>query len=163
LPASWPKKNIEKGKHYVDLTQPDTFVVMNQPEGQYNAILGGIMALRMAVLGAKGVVVNGRVRDTQELGSIKEFSIFGRSTSTVGAGALSVPHALNVPLVINEITINPGDVIFADPLEGVVSIPSDLLEKVLELLPKLVSDDEKVKEAVKAGMAVQEAFEKFRT
>jgi len=40
---------------------------MKQPEGQKCAILGGIMALRMKVLGAKGVVVNGRVRDLAEL------------------------------------------------------------------------------------------------
>ncbi len=42
-------------------------MVMKQPEGQKCAILGGIMALRMKVLNAKGVVVNGRVRDLSEL------------------------------------------------------------------------------------------------
>lgn len=59
--------NIPAGKHWVDLTQPETIVVMKQPEGQKCAILGGIMALRMKVLNAKGVVVNGRVRDLSEL------------------------------------------------------------------------------------------------
>lgn len=42
-------------------------MVMKQPEGQKCAILGGIMALRIKVLNAKGVVVNGRVRDLVEL------------------------------------------------------------------------------------------------
>ena len=41
---------------------------MSQPEGQKCAVLGGIMALRMMVLNAKGVVVSGRVRDVVELG-----------------------------------------------------------------------------------------------
>ena len=40
---------------------------MKQAEGQKCAILGGIMTLRMKVLNAKGVVVNGRVRDIAEL------------------------------------------------------------------------------------------------
>lgn len=62
-----PQANIPAGKHYIDLTQPETIVVMKQPEGQKCAILGGIMALRMKVLNAKGVVVNGRVRDLVEL------------------------------------------------------------------------------------------------
>jgi regulator of RNase E activity RraA len=42
-------------------------VVISQPSGQTNAVLGGIMAVRMKVLGARGVVVDGRVRDLEEL------------------------------------------------------------------------------------------------
>ena len=62
-----PEPNISAEHHYVDLTQPDTIVVMQQPEGQKCAVLGGIMALRMSVLEAKGVIVSGRVRDVEEL------------------------------------------------------------------------------------------------
>ena len=43
-----------------------------------------------------------------------------------------------------------------------VVIPADKLEQVLELLPKLTADDDKVKEAVLGGMSVQEAFKRFR-
>lgn len=57
------------GKHWVDWTQPGTITVINQPPGQYCAVLGGIMAARMSYLGVKGVVANGRVRDLAELSS----------------------------------------------------------------------------------------------
>jgi regulator of RNase E activity RraA len=67
----YPDVNIPAGKHWVDLTEPETIVVMAQPEGQKCAVLGGIMALRMKVLNAKGVVVNGRVRDVVELGETR--------------------------------------------------------------------------------------------
>lgn len=59
--------NIPIDKHWVDLTIPDSIVVISQPSGQSNAVLGGIMALRAQILGAKGVVVSGRVRDLDEL------------------------------------------------------------------------------------------------
>lgn len=62
-------KNIPEGKHYVDLTRANTIVVMYQPNNHKCAVLGGIMALRMKVLNAKGVVVSGRVRDVAELES----------------------------------------------------------------------------------------------
>lgn len=62
-----PAGNIPKGDHWVDLTKPGTFVVESQPEGQRNAVLGGIMALRMKKLDAAGVVVHGRIRDLEEL------------------------------------------------------------------------------------------------
>ena len=54
------------------------------------------------------------------------------------------------------------DIIFCDPAEGTVVIPRDLLKDTLDLMPKLVSADDKVKEAVMDGMSVVEAFKKFR-
>lgn len=65
--SNYPAANIPADKHWVDLTVPDSIVVISQPEGQKNAVLGGIMALRAQVLGAKGVIVSGRVRDIDEL------------------------------------------------------------------------------------------------
>lgn len=62
-----PEGNIPSDSYWVDETQPGTIVVMSQPKGQINAVLGGIMAFRMKVRGAKGVVVSGRVRDMGEL------------------------------------------------------------------------------------------------
>lgn len=59
--------NIPKGVHWADLTQPGTIVVLKQPEGQKNAVCGGIMAVRMKVCQAKGIVVAGRARDIEEL------------------------------------------------------------------------------------------------
>ncbi len=51
---------------------------------------------------------------------------------------------------------------FCDPVEGVVVIPQNLLDAVLELLPKLVGADDRVKEDVKRGVSVQEAFARHR-
>jgi regulator of RNase E activity RraA len=65
--SSYPPKNVPAGKHYVDLTEPETIVVLSQPKGQICAVLGGIMALRMQMRNAQGVVVHGRVRDMAEL------------------------------------------------------------------------------------------------
>jgi regulator of RNase E activity RraA len=57
------------GTHWADWAQPDSIVLIDQPAGQSCAVLGGIMAARMKVLGVKAVVVNGRVRDLSELRS----------------------------------------------------------------------------------------------
>ncbi|KAI9765609.1 MAG: hypothetical protein M1840_007298 [Geoglossum simile] len=119
------------------------------------------MAVRMKVLGAKGVVVDGRVRDLEELRGVG-LSIYARGTSTVGAGAASVPHLVNVAIGVGGVNVVPGDIIFADPVEGVVCIPKDKLDDVLRVLPSITAADERVLEAVKAGMEVQEAFRKFR-
>jgi len=55
-----------------------------------------------------------------------------------------------------------GDIVFADPVEGVVVIPQDKMDAVLELLPRLTAADDKVKEDVERGSLVKDAFEKHR-
>jgi regulator of RNase E activity RraA len=88
--------------------------------------------------------------------------IFAKGTSTVGAGLSSVPYAINVRIVVEGVSITPGDVVFADPENGVVVIPQDVLEKVLEILPGLVEADRRAIEDVKAGVSVSEAFRRHR-
>lgn len=63
------QRDTVKQPHWVESTRPDTVVVIEQPEDQRCAVLGGIMAARMKFLGAKAVVVggSGRVRDITEL------------------------------------------------------------------------------------------------
>ncbi|CZR57034.1 related to dlpA protein [Phialocephala subalpina] len=159
--SALPEANVPPGKHWVDLTESNTIVVMTQPEGQKCAILGGIMALRMKVLNAQGVVVSGRVRDVVELGSTG-LPIWAKATSIVGAGAESKPHAVQVPLNIDGTIINPGDLVFSDIVNGVVVIPQEQLSSVIELLPRLVEADDRVKEDVSQGVTVQDAFKMHR-
>ncbi len=63
-----PAENtIPKGSHWVDLTEPGTVVVIDQPEGQKCAAVGGIMAQRMKARGVAACVIGGRFRDLAEL------------------------------------------------------------------------------------------------
>ena len=56
-----------------------------------------------------------------------------------------------------------GDIVFCDPLEGVVVIPKELIGDVIQLMPRLVEADDKVKEDVQAGRSVFEAFKEHRS
>ncbi|KAI6769016.1 hypothetical protein HG531_010120 [Fusarium graminearum] len=156
-----PQRNIPEGTHWVDLTEPGTIVVLKQPDGQKNAVCGGIMAIRMKVCQAKGVVVAGRVRDIQELKSTS-LPIWARGLSTIGVGGGSVPWAIQVPLDIDGTLVCPGDLAFSDPINGVVFIPKDKVASVIELLPKLTTADDKVKEDVLGGSTVYESFKLHR-
>ncbi|KAG5935148.1 hypothetical protein E4U60_003325 [Claviceps pazoutovae] len=159
--SSSPAANMPKGIHWADVMEPETFVVMKQAPGQTNAICGGIMALRMKMRRVRGIIVAGRVRDVQELRSTK-LPILALGTSTVGAGAASTPHALQVPLDINGVIVAPGDIAFQDPVNGVVIIPRDKMDRVLDLLPGLTAADERVKDDILKGVSVYEAFARHR-
>ncbi|KAI9744776.1 MAG: hypothetical protein M1818_001701 [Claussenomyces sp. TS43310] len=166
--ANHPPGNIPAGEHWVDLTKADSIVVESQPQGQHNAVLGGIMALRMKQRAARGVVVHGRIRDLEELRetglpSQNKTKIWATATSTVGTGASTKAHAVEIPITIAGTTVTPGDYVFADPANGVVVIPQDKLTAVLDLLPRLTAADDRVKDDVARGMSVQEAFQKHRS
>ncbi|KAG2419566.1 hypothetical protein HFD88_004362 [Aspergillus terreus] len=162
VPETADAHSFPVGTHWVDWAEPGTVAVIEQPAGQYCAVLGGIMAVRMKTLGVQGAVVNGRVRDLAEINAC-QLPVWAHGTSTVGTGAEAKPGARNVPVSLGGVTVSPGDIIFCDPLEGVVAIPRDLLDQVLEVMPKLVAMDDKVKEAVEQGMNVFDAFKQFRT
>ncbi|KAI9373831.1 ribonuclease E inhibitor RraA/Dimethylmenaquinone methyltransferase [Aspergillus egyptiacus] len=165
--SSSPEPNVHSenlfppGTHWVDNTTADTIVLIQQPPDQHCAVLGGIMALRMKTLGVKGVLVDGRVRDLEELHGCR-IPVWARGVSTVGTGAEAKPAYRDLPVDVGGVVVRKGDIVFVDPLEGVVVIPVELLDEVLRIMPGLVGMDDKVKEAVGAGMSVFEAFKKFR-
>lgn len=59
--------SVPEGSHWADETEPDTILVIEQPEHQTCAAVGGIMASRMRVRGLQGCIVGGRIRDLAEL------------------------------------------------------------------------------------------------
>lgn len=67
------------------------------------------------------------------------------------------PSEVGVPVKlqssIQDATINPGDYIIADQ-DGVVAIPSELAERVLELIPGIAGADEKAAKAILGSMSV---------
>ncbi|KAL5340493.1 ribonuclease E inhibitor RraA/Dimethylmenaquinone methyltransferase [Aspergillus crustosus] len=156
-----PSTTFPSDKHWVDVVEPNTVIIIEQPANQHCAVVGGIMAARMKVLGIKGVVVNGRIRDLAEIQG-SGLPVWARGTSTVGTGAEAKAGERGVDVDVGGVVVSPGDIIFCDPLEGVVAIPRNLLDHVLELIPKLISMDEKVKEAVENGESAYAAFKKFR-
>ncbi|KAI9825467.1 MAG: hypothetical protein M1832_001197 [Thelocarpon impressellum] len=160
-PHGQPQSNIPSDAHWVDMIYSGSVVVIDAPR-KSNAVIGDIMASRMKQLGVRAAVVNGRVRDVQKLEDC--LPVWALGTSTVGAGAEYKPFAVGrVSLHLeNGVAISPMDIIFCDPVEGVVVIPLRKLYAVLEMLPGLVEADDRVKADVERGVSVKEAFETHR-
>ncbi|KAL7273807.1 hypothetical protein RUND412_003315 [Rhizina undulata] len=160
--ASETQSQLPPSTHFADLARRDTIVVVSQPEGQYNAVLGGIIAARMVILGVRGFVVDGRVRDLVELAGL-DVDVYSRGVSAVGAGAESRPVAVDVPIIVSGVRVEPNDIVFADPAnDAVIAIPRMKLTSVMEILPGIVDADDKVMEDIKKGRSVWGAFKEHR-
>ncbi|KAI9927130.1 hypothetical protein MW887_003513 [Aspergillus wentii] len=136
----------------------------NYPLPHVNAVYGGLMTLRAQALHAAGVVIDGRVRDLGEHRALN-FPLFARSVGTTAGGAACRPSEINVPLRLNsdiqDAWVHPGDYIIAD-LNGVVVLPQDLAEQVLDVIPGIAAADAKCAEGIKTGRSVQDVFKEFR-
>jgi regulator of RNase E activity RraA len=51
----------------VDAGRAGTILFLSQPAGLYNAVLGGIMAQRAKLLGVEAVVIDGQLRDINDI------------------------------------------------------------------------------------------------
>ena len=69
---------------------------------------------------------------------------------------------MQVPITVAGVHVEPGDIIVADTGEGVVSIPKSMVQVVLEYLESRGDGEDKIMDAVKSGMSVQEAFKRHR-
>ncbi|OJJ53591.1 hypothetical protein ASPSYDRAFT_36522 [Aspergillus sydowii CBS 593.65] len=150
--------------NYIDMIPRDAVIFISQPLPQVNAVYGGLMTLRAQALGAAGVVIDGRVRDLGEHRTLK-FPLFAKSVGTTAGGEVCRPSEVNVPVKLHSQNqaawIEPGDYIIGD-LNGVVRLPQELAEQVLDAIPAIAEADAKCAEGIKAGRSVQEVFKEFR-
>lgn len=57
--------------HFADNNQSGKVMYIQQPKNMYSACFGGLMGTRATVLGAAGVVIDGRFRDLLEMQEMK--------------------------------------------------------------------------------------------
>jgi regulator of RNase E activity RraA len=64
---------------------------------------------------------------------------------------------VDVPIKCGDVMVNPGDYIFGDA-DGVVVIPKYALEEVLRKAIEKVEQESTMREELRAGISVAEAF-----
>ena len=90
--------------------------------------LGAILATRLHVRGAGGVVTDGAFRDGAEIATCG-LPAFARSMNPHANTTIHYPSEIQVPLACGGIAVFPGDVVAGDG-DGVVVVPAHLAESV---------------------------------
>lgn len=123
------------------------------------ALVGELMCTRMKILGAAGAVVNGFHRDTHGILDLK-FPCFSYGRYAQDQGPRGKVIDFRVPIEIEGVRINPGDIIFGD-LDGVLVIPKDVEKEVILRSYEKATGEKMVAEAIKGGMAAKASFDKY--
>lgn len=120
------------------------------------ALWGGLMSTRAIHLKAAGAILNGYVRDTEEIRSLN-FPVCSRGAYAQDQGVRGKVLDYRVPINIEGVHINSGDLVFADD-EGVLIIPREIeAQAITDALQKMATENE-VAVAIRNGMSTQQAF-----
>jgi regulator of RNase E activity RraA len=117
------------------------------------------MSTRALKLRAAGAVLDGYTRDTREILALN-FPTFSRGRYAQDQGPRGKVIDFNVPIVIGQAQVRPGDIVFGD-LDGVCIVPAEANDDVFQRAIDKVRGEQLVRDALEAGMSTVEAFEKY--
>jgi 4-hydroxy-4-methyl-2-oxoglutarate aldolase len=140
-----------------DLKQNEVYVATGGSPDY--ALWGELMSTRALHLGSTGAVLNGYVRDTNAIVALK-FPTFSMGRYAQDQGPRGHVVDFRVPVEINGVRINSGDIIFGD-IDGVLTIPRAAEQEVVAKALEKASTENLVRTAIKNGMGTVEAFATF--
>ncbi|WP_107759043.1 RraA family protein [Dickeya sp. Secpp 1600] len=113
------------------LSQPGDVLVIDASDEEERACWGELRALAARVKGLAGVVVAGAVTDSRALRQLG-LPVFCKGVSAITTRTLGTAGAVNVPVTVAGVTVQPGDVAIGDDDGVFILSPSaarDWLEK----------------------------------
>jgi regulator of RNase E activity RraA len=117
------------------------------------------MSTRALRCGAAGAVIHGYSRDTHAILALG-FPTFSLGRYAQDQGPRGKVLDFRIPVEIEGVRIEPGDVIFAD-LDGVCVVPRKAEQDVFAAAFDKVRTERSVRKALEDGMTTVDAFAKF--
>ncbi len=120
---------------------------------------GGMASLAAKVKGVAGLLVDGGVRDLEEMIAF-DFPVFARHlVPTTGRRRLKV-EAIGESIEVDGVAVAAGDIIVADG-SGAVCLPRANAEEIVTRAEALQRDDEAAVAEIQKGLGFSEAMKKF--
>lgn len=132
----------------LDIAEPGDIVVVDAGGDLTNAIIGELMVAHAIQRGLGGIVIYGAIRDSAEIGA-GNFPVFAAGVTHRGPYK-DGPGEVNVPISIDGMVINPGDLICGDA-DGLLAVAMDDAESVYAAAKKKHDAETRQMEAIKAG------------
>ena len=132
----------------LDLAEPGDVIVVDAGGDLTNAIIGEIMSTYAERAGVAGIVINGAIRDADSIRA-GAFPVYAAGVTHRGPYK-DGPGEINVPVAIDGMVIEPGDLVLGDG-DGILCVPFDATDAVYALASEKVKVE--AREIAAAGNA----------
>jgi 4-hydroxy-4-methyl-2-oxoglutarate aldolase len=143
----WPGDNLMIHAA-VEQCQPGDLLVVTTTSPCSDGSFGELLATALSSRGVRGLVTTAGVRDVAELRAMG-FCVWTAAVSAQGT-VKETPGAVNVPVSVDGVVINPGDAILADD-DGVVCVPRAIVADAAGASARRVAKEETSRKALAAG------------
>ncbi len=144
----YPGDNLMVHKS-LDVAHAGDVIVVDTSASTATAVLGDLVSAKARHRGIKGFVVDGLIRDLPGIRQLSDFPVYARDVTPIGPLHRG-PGEINHPISAGGVVVHPGDLIVGD-LNGVVVVPRDLAETLLENLRARTAAEASYTDAVARG------------
>jgi 4-hydroxy-4-methyl-2-oxoglutarate aldolase len=123
----------------------DVLVIAGHPD---HAVAGELFATEALRRGVTGLVIDGHCRDSRILAGLN-LPVFARGVAPSACPARALP-VTQVPIVIGDVTVRPGDVVLGDD-DGIVVGSEDELWQALHGAEVIQQRETALRRAIEAG------------
>lgn len=109
--------------------------------------------------GAVGCVCDAMVRDCTRIID-QEFPVYCAGVRPLDSKGRGRVMAFDVPVQCGEVLVRPREIVFAD-YDGIVVIPHEVENEVLQLALEKVEAENKTRQEIKEGKTLREVFDKY--
>ena len=138
----------------VDMCRPLDVVVIDNG-GQQVSTWGGVASVAAVQNGVVGLVVDGGVRDADEIIELG-FPVFSRHVVPLSGKTRVKVIEINTTVKIDGMPVHPGDIIIGDS-SGLVVVPRARLQEVLAAAEEALAVDGRVEQGIRDGLSFAEA------
>jgi len=132
----------------IDVAVPGDVIVINNDAGTHVAPWGELATMSCLTKGIAGVVIDGAVRDVDDIRRLK-FPVFAKAL-VPNAGEPKGLGEINAEIVCCGQVVRPGDWIIGDE-SGVVVVPKERAYEVVRRALEVKKTEERIREEIRSG------------
>lgn len=149
-PPPGPPRHL--GCAAIEQAGPDDVIVVEQRSGIEAGCWGGLLTLGAKLRGVAAVVADGPLRDVDEAIAYG-FPVWARSLTSRTARGRVVELGTQVPVMLGDVAVQPGDFLLADRSAVIVIAAADIA-RVLEAAEAIAAKEAAMAKALLAGMPI---------